>query len=318
MQTLTKKKRIWLVVGICVLVLCIAFVVLALLWRSGVITPTQTETTTEPTASQTQAVSQATQQQTEPTEETVDPLELLIPRNRFTPVDFAYVGEYLTCVTEECQMGIDVSKYQSNIDWEQVKEAGFTFVMIRVGYRGYGQAGTMRPDEMANIHYRGAKDAGLEVGAYFFSQATSVEEAREEAFYALELTADWELDLPIVYDWEYISEDARTAKVDKDTLTACAMAFCQEISDAGRRTMIYVSPWFGNLHLHMLADYPQWIALYKDQMDYKYHFDMWQYTCTGSVPGVKGDVDINIFFPYGKDEIWPEKGPIEYEKPAEE
>lgn len=163
----------------------------------------------------------------------------------------------------------------------------------------------MRADEMANNHYSGAKEAGLMVGAYFFSQAVSVEEAREEALYALELTEDWELDLPIVYDWEYISEDARTAEVDADTLTACAVAFCQEISDVGRKTMIYVSPWFGNLHLDQLTEYPQWLALYKDVMDYKYHFDMWQYTSTGSVPGVTGDVDINIFFPYGQEEVWP-------------
>lgn len=239
------------------------------------------------------------------TEASTEPTESPIPLNRFTPEDFDYAGDYLTCVSEPCLMGIDVSKYQSEIDWEQVKEAGFSFVMIRVGYRGYGESGTLRPDDMAAIHYRGAKEAGLLIGAYFFSQAVNEEEAIEEAQYALELTEDWELDLPIVYDWEYIGEEARTANVDADTLTACAIAFCQEISDVGRRTMIYVSPWFGNMHLDQLTEYPQWIALYKDHMDYKYHFDMWQYTSTGSVPGVKGDVDINIFFEYGKDEVWP-------------
>jgi GH25 family lysozyme M1 (1,4-beta-N-acetylmuramidase) len=302
MQTLTKKKRIWLVIGICVLVLCVGIISDVLLWRSGIWDPAvQTEPslqTTLPSQSTQAPTTVATEPPTEPTEPPVTP-------NRFTPDDFAYVGDYLTCVTEECQMGIDVSKYQGYIDWEKVKEAGFSFVMIRVGYRGYGQAGTMRPDDMASTHYRGAKAAGLEVGAYFFSQAINEEEAREEALYALELTEDWELDFPIVYDWEYIDENARTADVDADTLTACAIAFCQEISDAGRKTMIYVSPWFGNLHLDQLNEYPQWIALYKDHMDYKHHFDMWQYTCTGSVPGVKGDVDINIFFPYWKGEEWP-------------
>ena len=301
MQTLTKKNKILLISIICVLVLCIGIVAVVLLWRYGVLTP-EVETTAPPTTLPTQTTlvptTEATEPPTEPTEPPVTP-------NRFTPDDFAYVGDYLTCVTEECQMGIDVSKYQSEIDWEQVKEAGFSFVMIRVGYRGYGQAGTMRPDEMADNHYRGAKAAGLEVGAYFFSQAINEEEAREEALYALELTENWELDLPIVYDWEYISEEARTAEVDADTLTICAKAFCQEISDAGRKTMIYVSPWFGNLHLDQLNEYPQWIALYKDYMDYKHHFDMWQYTCTGSVPGVEGEVDINIFFPYWEGEEWP-------------
>lgn len=301
MQTETKKNKTVLICVICAITLCALGIIGVLLWRGFLLNaqpePTEPETTPPP---QTTAppVQETTLPPTEPTEPPV-------PLNRFTPADFAYIGDYLTCVSEDCLMGIDVSKYQGYVDWEQVREAGFSFVMIRVGYRGYGEAGTMRPDEMADEHYRGAREAGLQVGAYFFSQATNEEEAREEALYALELTQDWELDLPIVFDWEYISEEARTADVDADTLTACAIAFCQEISDVGRKTMIYVSPWFGNLHLDQLTEYPQWLALYKDQMDYKYHFDMWQYTCTGSVPGVEGDVDINIFFPYWEGEVWP-------------
>lgn len=312
MQILTKKKRIIWIAGICFLVLCVGIVIAVMLVTNGVFSPSEEPTQTLQTTLPLQTTAQPT---VETVEQTTGPTEPYVPPNRFTPVDFAYVGDYLTCVAEECQMGIDVSKYQSTIDWEKVKEAGFSFVMIRVGYRGYGQSGSMRPDDMADRHYQGAKEAGLEVGAYFFSQAINEQEAREEALYALELTRDWELDLPIVYDWEYISEEARTAEVDADTLTACAKAFCQEISDAGRKTMIYVSPWFGNLHLDQLAEYPQWIALYKDHMDYKYHFDMWQYTCEGSVPGVRGDVDINIFFPYWEGESWPVYPVSEYETP---
>lgn len=314
MQTLTKKNKIWLITGICLLVLCVVIIAVVMLFSKGILFPAEQPTHTQHT---TQGTLAGTQSTTETVEQTTAPTEPYVTPNRFTPVDFAYVGDYLTCISEECQMGIDVSKYQGAIDWEQVKEAGFSFVMIRVGYRGYGEAGTMRPDEMAQSHYFGAKEAGLQIGAYFFSQATNEEEAREEALYALELTENWEMDLPIVFDWEYISETARTAEVDADTLTICAKAFCQEISDAGRKTMIYVSPWFGNLHLDQLLEYPQWIALYKDQMDYKYHFDMWQYTCTGSVPGVKGDVDINIFFPYWEGEEWPSYPTEDYEKPSE-
>ena len=297
-----KLYRVLLIIAIALGVILLSALVTLLLWRSGILDRPRTETTAATVQTTTQAPPEMTTVVTEPPTE---PTEPPVPLNRFGPDDFAYEGDYLTCVTEDCLMGIDVSRYQSTVDWQQVKEAGFSFVMIRVGYRGYGQSGVMRPDDMANNHYRGAKEAGLMVGAYFFSQATNVEEAREEALYALELTKDWELDLPIVYDWEYIDENARTAEVDADTLTACAIAFCQEISDVGRKTMIYVSPWFGNMHLDQLTEYPQWIALYKDNMDYKYHFDMWQYTCTGSVPGVKGDVDINILIPYGKDEVWP-------------
>lgn len=228
-----------------------------------------------------------------PTEPTLMPY----PLTDLTAADFGYVDGNFTCLTRKCLRGIDVSRYQEKVDWEKVKEAGYEFVMIRAGYRGYGQAGNMREDEWAQRNYKGAKKAGLMVGTYFFSQATNEEEAREEALYFLEITKDWELDMPMVFDWELI-EEGRAAKVDIDTLTRCAMAFCQEISDVGRRTMIYVSPWFGNLHLDQLEEYPQWVARYTDVLDYPYRFEMWQYTSSGTVPGVNGPCDINIYFPY--------------------
>lgn len=243
--------------------------------------------TTEPTTAPT------TEAPTEP------PTEPPVPLNRFGVEDFGYTegGAYLTCLTEPCLMGIDVSKYQKKVDWQQVKDAGFSFVMIRVGGRGYGEAGGMYADDMANTHYKNAKKAGFLIGAYFFSQAVTVEEAVEEAQYALKLTKDWELELPIVFDWEYISETARTANVDADTLTDCAIAFCDTIRQAGREAMIYYSPWFGNMHRDRLVDYPIWLALYKEEMTHPYYFDMWQYTCTGTVPGISGEADINIYFP---------------------
>ena len=228
-----------------------------------------------------------------PTEPTLMPY----PLTDLTAADFGYVDGNFTCLTRKCLRGIDVSRYQEKVDWEKVKEAGYEFVMIRAGYRGYGQAGNMREDEWAQRNYKGAKKAGLMVGTYFFSQATNEEEAREEALYFLEITKDWELDMPMVFDWELI-EEGRAAKVDIDTLTRCAMAFCQEISDVGRRTMIYVSPWFGRLHLDQLEEYPQWVARYTDVLDYPYRFEMWQYTSSGTVPGVNGPCDINLYFPY--------------------
>lgn len=237
--------------------------------------------------------------ETEPvTEPTTEPTEPPIPLNRFSSEDFEFAGDYLTCNTEWYLLGIDVSKYQGRIDWQQVKDAGMSFAMIRVGFRGYGQAGNMVADDMAQINYRGAKDAGLKVGAYFFSQATTPEEAVEEAKMALELTKDWDMELPIVFDWEYIGDYARTADVSDRMLTDCAIAFCEEIKAAGRKPMIYVAPWFGKLILEDLTEYPQWLALYTGKMNYRYHFDMWQYTCTATVPGVNGDTDVNVFFPY--------------------
>ena len=120
--------------------------------------------TTQPTTEETTAAT---------TEETTVPaLEIL---------EFGYDGDYLTCLSRQSILGIDVSKYQGEIDWQKVKAAGVEFVMIRIGYRGYGQAGTLGTDAMAQENYQGAKEAGLKVGGYFFSQAITTEEAIEEA-----------------------------------------------------------------------------------------------------------------------------------------
>lgn len=221
-----------------------------------------------------------------------------ITPNRFTPEDFAYNEQgYLTCVTEDCLMGIDVSSYQKNIDWDKVKAAGFDFVMIRVGGRSYGGSGKLYEDDLCHEHYRGAKEAGLLVGVYMFSQAVNTQEAAEEAYFALNQVADWDLDLPLVYDWEYIDDEKRTAFIYEDIVTECVKTFCDIVENCGEESMVYVSPWFGRMKLEELKDYPQWVARYTDQMDYAYHFDMWQYTCSGKVPGISGPVDIDIYFP---------------------
>lgn len=221
-----------------------------------------------------------------------------ITPNRFDVDDFAYNSQgYLTCVTEPCMMGIDVSSWQTDIDWEQVKAAGFSFVMIRVGGRSYGESGRLYDDELCQSHYEGAKAAGLLVGAYFFSQAVNTFEATEEAYFALEKVSGWELDLPLVYDWEYIDDEKRTAFIYEDIVTECVKTFCGIVKNHGYEPMFYVSPWFGRMNLEELKEYQQWLALYKDQMDYDYHFDMWQYTSSGCVPGIDGPVDIDIYFP---------------------
>lgn len=287
------KQRKILTAVICVLVilwlLLCAGAAMLYFRGSGTETPETTEASTSESTTAVTTTAQTTVPATIP-----EPTESPIPLNRFKEQDFAVNGEYISCVTEWSLNGIDVSKYQSAIDWKKVKESGISFVMIRVGGRGYGKAGNMFPDDMANKHYQGAKEAGLLVGAYFFSQAVSVEEAIQEAQYALELTKDWDLDLPIAYDWEYLGDYARTANVEDRVLTDCAIAFCEEIEAADRLSMIYVSPWFGKYILEDLAEYDKWLALYDGAMTYRYDFDMWQYTCIGGVPGVKGHVDINV------------------------
>lgn len=223
------------------------------------------------------------------------------PANVFDPEDFDY-GEdgYLTCLTGPCERGIDVSSYQGQVDWQAVKDAGFTFVIIRVAGRGYGSAGSLYDDVLARQNYDGAKAVGMKVGAYFFSQAISPAEAVEEAEYLLEKTADWELDLPLVYDWEYISETARTANVHPRTLTDCTLAFCRRIQEGGREAMVYFNTdqSMDKFYIEEVTDYPFWLAMYSDWMTYPYKIHMWQYTNAGQVPGIEGNVDINLAFSY--------------------
>ena len=271
-----------------------ALVFLVVLLSSSQIPPAPPATTTAAITTQQTTVPTTAETTVETTVE-----ETLLPVNPFGPNDFQFSGDYLTCLTAPSVLGIDVSSYQGIIDWQAVKGAGVEFAIIRVGGRGYGEKGVLYDDDYAQDNYRNAKAAGLSIGAYFFSQATTIEEAQEEARYILEKTADWELDMPIVYDWEYISEDARTANVDPETLTACCRAFCETILAAEKEAMIYFNPRQSEkrFYVDQLQDFPFWLAMYSDRMTYPHRVDMWQYTNVGKVPGIQGDVDINLFFP---------------------
>lgn len=224
-----------------------------------------------------------------------------VPPNKFGPEDFEMQGEYLACVAGKSELGVDVSTHQQDIDWQQVKSAGVAFAMIRAGYRGYGQVGNMLADENAQTNYEGAKNAGLKTGAYFFSQATNVEEAREEARFLLEIIDGWKIDMPVVYDWERVDwvETSRTKDVSVETVIECSKAFCQEIARAGYRPMVYFNLNLAETegYLEALLGYDMWLAMYDTTMDYPHAIDMWQYTDSGSVPGISTDVDINLYFP---------------------
>ncbi len=218
--------------------------------------------------------------------------------NPYGPADFQYDGNYLTCIAGPSVLGIDVSSHQGQIDWQAVAAAGIRFVMIRAGYRGY-ESGKLHEDEFAQSNYLGAKQAGLQVGAYFFSQATTVAEAREEALFFLRIIRQWQLDMPAVYDWEYISEEARTGQADARMVTDCTRSFCDAVEAAGYAPMVYFNRHHAMdfLYLEELTAYPVWLALYSDQMTYPYQVAMWQYTEEGVVPGIDGNVDINLWLP---------------------
>lgn len=222
---------------------------------------------------------------------------VLIKPNEFTAEDFTYAGDYLSCTARPSELGIDVSYHQGEIDWQQVKDAGFTFAIIRVGGRGYGEEGNLFADEYAQANYDGAKKAGLRVGAYFFSQAINTHEAWEEARFALELIKGWELDLPLVYDWELLGDFARTAEMTEADKLEFTKKFFEVVSSAGVTPMAYVAPWASETYMEFVQDYPVWVVQYTDRITFPYRFDYWQYSCTGTVPGISVEVDINLYIP---------------------
>lgn len=234
------------------------------------------------------------------------PLEPTVPQpepNPYDAEDFVFENGFLTCTAAETMVGIDVSVHQGTIDWQQVAAAGVDFVMIRAAYRGY-KYGQVNADDNALSNIQGAKDAGLLVGVYIYSQAINVAEAVEEAQFLLDMLEGVELDLPITFDWERFSDEARTANVSNRTVTDCAIAFCEAIRAGEREAMIYFNTTqaLEELSLPELAEYPFWLAQYDTDMMFPYRVYMWQYSCTGSVPGISGNVDLNIGF-FTKDSV---------------
>lgn len=233
--------------------------------------------------------------QTEPPHETAPGATL--PVNPYGPEDFEYQGDYLACTAAPAALGVDVSAHQGQIDWEQVRQAGMEFAIIRIGYRGYTSGGIYE-DEYARANLEGARAAGLKVGVYFYSQALDEGEARREAQFCLDFLDGEKLDLPVVYDWEYAGEDTRSADMSSNTLMACTRAFCEEVENAGYAPMVYFNPHLAEhlLRLEELQEYPFWLAMYSDQMTWPHEIEMWQYTAAGSVPGISGEADINLWF----------------------
>lgn len=196
------------------------------------------------------------------------------------------------------QTGIDVSEMQGVIDWEQVANDGIQFAFVRAGYRGTTEGGLFA-DARLNENLDGATDAGLQTGVYFYSQATSAEEAQEEADFVLDQLGGRKLDLPITFDHEKdTTVNARGNSVDRDTLTAAALAFCQRIEQAGYRSMVYGNKVdIARMNLDSLGSRPVWFAEYNAlRPSGQFDFVLWQYSNTGSVAGISTPVDMNLRF----------------------
>lgn len=204
-----------------------------------------------------------------------------------------YVSDSLTAA-----LGVDVSSHQGDIDWQAVADSGIDFAIIRAGFRGYGD-GSTNVDECFQTNLDGAIAAGLDVGIYFFSQALTEEEAVAEAAQVIALVSDYELSYPIYFDWEPIDEDsARTATISGSEVTRCAQAFCRTIESAGYQAGVYfnLSNAVSLFHLYDLKDYDFWLAEYQDTPSFPFAIHMWQYTESGTVPGIGESVDLNLSF----------------------
>lgn len=207
---------------------------------------------------------------------------------------------YLSYLNGVSVRGIDVSAHQKEIDWSRVAASGMRFAMIRAGYRGYGW-GALTKDAYFDANMQGALSNGMEVGVYFFSQALTPAEAEEEAYLVLDWIKDYNVTYPVVFDWEEQDhDDSRTQGCDGNTVTACALAFCKVIEDAGYLPMTYGSPskvYRGGLALEYMQNYPFWLAHYTTNTaptSFRYHYNIWQYSSKGRVDGIDGNVDLDI------------------------
>lgn len=200
-------------------------------------------------------------------------------------------------VTGSSTLGIDVSKWQGEIDWDKVKNSGIDFVIIRCGYRG-SVTGSLVEDPYFLQNIKGATSSGLKVGVYFFTQAINEVEAVEEASMVVSLLGDYELQYPVFIDTEGAGGEGRADNLDVETRTMVCEAFCRTIENAGFEAGVYASRnWYNNnLNTSELEDYVIWLAEYRSAPLYQGYYRMWQYTSKGKVDGIEGNVDMNISY----------------------
>ena len=195
-------------------------------------------------------------------------------------------------------LGVDISRYQKDVDFEALKSDGIEFVMIRVGARGY-KSGELQLDEYFQENIKKASEAGLDIGVYFFSQAVTQEEALEEAQLVLDQIKDYEILYPVAYDMEFIENDtARVETLTRDERTAIAAAFLNHINNSGYTPMLYGdTEWLvKRIDVAKFNASCIWLAEEADIPKYPYRYEMWQYTTQGQVRGINGFVDLNISF----------------------
>ena len=214
--------------------------------------------------------------------------------------------------------GADFSKHQGTIDWASVKQSGVEFVILRAAVRGYGSSGNLMTDPQIAANIEGALSQNIDVGIYVFSQAVTTEEAVEEAERALDIIKGYDIKLPIYFDSEYSGAPNRTGRADgltKAERTSLAIAFCETVRNAGYKPGVYASKSFFYNNLGYAAfqsrGYEIWLAHYISSVtDFKYPYNIWQYTSKGSIGGVQSEyADLDIaYYDYANDSDMSERG----------
>ncbi len=219
--------------------------------------------------------------------------------NSYDTAKFVYQNpqmKYYVNGKQASWFGVDISSKQGIVDFEKLKKAGVDFVMIKVGGRGYS-SGNIVLDSSYKDYMNGAKNAGLGIGVYFYSQAVDKDEVCEEAETLLELIKDYPVKYPVVFDMESVEGDmARTDALDVSTRTELARIFLKTIKAEGYTPMLYGDKeWLvTKLDLEKLQDYDVWISQEADTPDYPYEYTMWQYNKSGTVSGISGTAGLNI------------------------
>lgn len=195
------------------------------------------------------------------------------------------------------KLGIDVSKWNEEIDWEKVKDAGIEYAIIRCGYRG-ASSGSLVIDPNFTENIEGAIAADIPVGVYFFTQAVTESEAVEEASMVIHLIAEYDVDYPVFLDSESAGGKGRADDLSVEQRTTVHNAFLQTIAAAGYETGVYGSRnWLEKqLDMERLSDYNTWLAEYTEAPGYPEYYHIWQYTSKGTVPGISTRVDLNLCY----------------------
>lgn len=194
--------------------------------------------------------------------------------------------------TDNTMIGLDISKWQQDIDFNKIKEAGCEFVFIRVGTQtGYNEDSKIDSYFKKNIEE--AIKVGIKVGIYYYSYATNKDEAKKQALWVIDQIKDYKIDLPVVFDWESWS-DFNSLHINLHNFNNMANEFLKTIEDVGYQAALYSSKYY--LEKIWETNYPIWLAHYTDKTDYSGKYFLWQMCSDGRIDGIKGNVDIDILY----------------------